>query len=291
MKRTRLFCTLTLAALVLAGCKGEEKLPSNVTANPAERAPIDDPASQIWSVPQESQVTLMPQQVTYPMIKEQAVQFMRVKAMADEHWVAIRLEWEDKTQSDALEVDKFTDAVAVEIPLGDPAKTNPMMGDAQNPVYLCHWKAAWQRDVDKGRTDVQDLHPGYWADPYPFVAGGHPYNVQDGFQSANARRYMPGVAAGNPVSKIYRQWPVEELHATGFGSLADHRFQDARGKGFWKDGKWTVVLAIPREVADPSNPKLGKKSTVKLAFAVWDGGAQNVGGRKQWAPFVDLVLP
>jgi DMSO reductase family type II enzyme heme b subunit len=145
--------------------------------------------------------------------------------------------------------------------------------------------------VDRGRADVQDYYPGYWADPYPFVTASHPYDIEEAFQSAAARRYFAGTAAGNPVSKIFRRWPVEELHAEGFGSLADHSMQDARGKGVWQHKKWTVVLALPRRAPDPANPRLRHGTTTHLAFAVWNGRTEDVGGRKQWAPFLKLHLP
>lgn len=289
--------TMTAGALALTGCWGSDSTgggkatSGEIRALSVEQVPVEDPLAQAWERAPETAVTLLPQSVTYPMLGKASVGGLKVRALADGKWLGLRLEWADQTLDEKMEVDKFTDGVAVELPLGDPAKTNPMMGSKENPVYLCHWKAAWQRDVDRGRADVQDYHPGYFADPYPFVAGRYPYDVQESFQSDNARRYFAGTAAGNPVSKIYRRWPVEELHAEGFGSLADHSLQDAQGKGVHKGGMWHVVLALPRQVADGANPALPAGGSVMAAFAVWDGGNQNVGGRKHWAPFTKVVLP
>lgn len=283
---------LLLAALFTVSCgnKAATTTSTDIHVVMVETVPLD-PEHANWGRMMDITVDVLPQQIAFPTLKEAAVKKLNVRALADKQWLGLRLEWEDAGVNDMLETDKFTDGVAVEFPLGDPAKSNPMMGDPQNPVYILHWKAAWQRDIDKGRADVQDLHPGYWADPYPFVAGGHPYPVQESFESANSRRYLPGVAAGNPVSKISRQYPVEELHAEGFGSLADHRFQDARGKGVWANGKWRVVLLLPRESSDPANPKFAAKSSTSVALAVWEGKAKNVGGRKHWAPFTTIVMP
>jgi len=288
------FLGLSLAAS-LTGCWGTDHPPpgtsSELKATKVASLPIEDPLSPTWDTASEATVVLLPQSITYPILGKGSVSELKARALSDDKFVALRLSWADKTHDETLEVDKFTDAVAIELPLGDPQKTNPMMGSTENPVYILHWKAVWQRDVDKGRADVQDLHPGYYSDPYPFVAGRFPYEVQESFQTDNARRYFPGLAAGNPVSKLHRRWPVEELHAEGFGSLADHSWQDARGKGVWKDGRWSVVLAIPREVPDRANPHLLSGQNTLVAFAVWDGGSQNVGGRKHWAPFLKLVLP
>lgn len=294
MKTMKCAIAAGAVAVGLTGCGSCNKAPpagsSDIKVSLVDEVPID-PNAPAWGRQMDVVVDILPQQVTFPTLKEATLKKLSIRALADKKFLGLRLEWDDATADDVLETDKFTDGVAVEFPLGDVNKTNPMMGDPQNPVYLCHWKAAWQRDADKGRADVQDLHPAYWADPYPFAAGGHPYPVQESFESANSRRYLPGVAAGNPVSKISRQWPVEELHAEGFGSLADHRFQDARGKGVWANGKWRVVLMIPRETSDPSNPKFADKSSTSVAFAAWDGKAKNVGGRKHWAPFTTIVMP
>lgn len=291
MKSTALLA-MALAVLPAAGCGNKTPTTTNsdIKVVLVDSAPLD-PDHTLWGRQMDVTVDVLPQQVAFPTLKEGTVKKLAIRALADKQWLALRIEWEDPSPENMLETDKFCDGVAVEFPLGDVAKTNPMMGDPQNPVYLVHWKAAWQRDQDQGRADVQDLHPGYWADPYPFVAGGHPYPVQESFESANSRRYLPGVAAGNPVSKISRQWPVEELQAEGFGSLADHRFQDARAKGVWANGKWRVVLMLPRVSSDMANPKFVEKLSTSVAFAVWDGKAKNVGGRKHWAPFTTLVMP
>lgn len=290
MKSTHCLIVL-LAALVASSCsKKPTPVSTDINVVMVDAVPLD-PDHQSWGRMMDVTIDVLPQQVAFPTLKDATVKKLNVRALADKQWLGLRLEWDDVSAEDMLETDKFTDGVAVEFPLGDVTRTNPMMGDPQNPVYLVHWKAAWQRDVDKGRADVQDLHPGYWADPYPFVAGGHPYPIAESFESANSRRYLPGVAAGNPMSKISRQWPVEELHAEGFGSLADHRFQDARGKGVWMKGKWRVVLLLPRESSDPANPHFSAKSSTSVALAVWDGKAKNVGGRKHWAPFTTIVMP
>lgn len=284
-------------ALLEPGCwgTGEEKpagSSNELRAAKVEAAPLADPGSALWMNASETKVAMLPQSIIYPMLGKQSIMSLRARALVDDKWLALRLEWDDKQRDEKLEVDKFTDAVAVEMPIGDPQKTNPMMGSKEYPVYILHWKAAWQKDVDVGHhADVQEYHPGYWVDPYPFVAGRYPYDVSESFQTDNARRYFAGTAAGNPVSKLYRRWPVEELHAEGFGSLADHSFQDAKGKGEWSDGKWTVVLALPRQATDKANPALPAGTTTAMAFAVWDGSNQNVGGRKHWAPFVKVVLP
>jgi DMSO reductase family type II enzyme heme b subunit len=144
--------------------------------------------------------------------------------------------------------------------------------------------------VEEGHADVQDYHPNFYTDAYPFATGEYPYPVDEAFETSDARRYLVATSAGNPISKLHRRYPVEELLAEGFGTLASHRLQDARGWGQHKDGRWMVVLVTPRTHDDPSNPALGPGKTA-IGFAVWDGAAQNVGGRKHWSMLTELVLP
>ncbi|MBI2963688.1 MAG: hypothetical protein HYY35_08025 [Deltaproteobacteria bacterium] len=264
---------------------------TSIRVSRVAEVPLDDVDAAAWRSAATAEIPLMAQGVAYPMLDRASVAKLAVQAMADARWLGIRLQWSDPARDDDTQVDRYTDGVAVEVPLRDVPAANPMMGSKDNPVYLAHWKAVWQHDVEEGHRDVQDRYPGFWADHYPFASGGEPFPVSEAFQTSDARRYFPATTAGNPVSKLERRWPVEELHAEGFGSLADHRFQDARARGRWRDGVWTVVLLLPRAVADPANPSFPDGAKRQMAFALWEGGAGNVAGRKHWHPFVEVGLP
>ena len=266
-------------------------LAGSIVAVKVASVPVKDPASAEWNRAVAATVPLLAQQVTYPKNPAPTVPQLTVWALADDAWLALRLSWPDGTMNNQVEVDQFTDGVALELPLGDPAKANPMMGQQGAPMYICNWKAAWQSDVEHGHADVQDYHPGFYTDAYPFATGEHPYPVQESFETSDARRYLVATSAGNPMSVLQRRWPVEELLAEGFGTLASHRLQDAEGWGTYWDGKWTVIIAVPRSTNDPSNPGLAPGAKTQVGFAVWDGGAGNVGGRKHWSMLNELVLP
>lgn len=253
--------------------------------------PETDPGAAVWATAPEVEVPLMPQVVVYPKNPKATVTVIKVRALADERWLAVRIEWADATLDDKVEIDNFTDGVALELPFGDPTRANPMMGQEGAPVYLCNWKAVWQHDVEHGHADVQDYHPGMYTDAYPFAEGEYPYPIEEAFETSDARRYLVATNAGNPMSQLHRKWPVEELLAEGFGTLASQSIQDARGAGTWKNGRWSVVLTVPRSTHDPSNPALAAGTKTAMAFAVWEGGARNVGGRKHWTLFNELVLP
>jgi hypothetical protein len=266
-------------------------LAANIQATKVAKVPVKEPDAADWDKAQAVDVPLMAQQVTYPKNGTATVTAVRVRALADDDWVALRVEWADASMNDMVETDQFTDGVALELPLGDPAKANPMMGQQGAPMYICNWKASWQSDVEHGHADVQDYHPGFYTDAYPFATGEAPYPVQESFETSDARRYLVATSAGNPMSVLQRRWPVEELLAEGFGTLASHRLQDAQGWGQHEDGKWVVVMAVPRATNDPSNPGLLPGAKTQVGFAVWEGGAGNVGGRKHWSMLNELVLP
>lgn len=266
-------------------------LAADLVAAAVSEVPLRDPGAAEWSKAAEVSVPVMPQNVAYPKNMAPSVSTLRVRALVDARWVGIRIQWEDATRDEKVLVDQHTDAVAVQIPLGDPARANPMMGAPDGPVYIAQWKAQWQSDVENGHADVQDYYPNYWADTYPFVRDGYPYPIETAFSGTDAQRYFVATSAGNPVAQLDRLWPVEELTAEGFGTLASQAHQDARAWGGWAEGRWTVVLAVPRAAVDPSNPPLQAGQKTPIGFAVWNGSAGDGGGRKHWSIFQTLVLP
>ncbi len=88
-------------------------------------------------------------------------------------------------------------------------------------------------------------------------------------------------------TEVTNPGPVQVLMAEGFGTTTVTPAQTARGRGSWKDGKWTVTLARPLHPgAELGDLEPGKRGY--LAFAIWDGDKQNSGSRKMrsgWVPF------
>jgi DMSO reductase family type II enzyme heme b subunit len=74
----------------------------------------------------------------------------------------------------------------------------------------------------------------------------------------------------------------------GFGTLTATFDQEAGGRGVWRDGRWHVVITHPLARAGRTGLRAGSETVV--AFAVWDGGQREVGGRKAWTPWVPFLL-
>lgn len=77
---------------------------------------------------------------------------MDVKAVYNDKEIAIKLVWDDPTQSvPNPETESFADAVAIQFPNRIPAgATKPyfLMGDSENPVNLWKWKSDTQRPTE-----------------------------------------------------------------------------------------------------------------------------------------------
>jgi DMSO reductase family type II enzyme heme b subunit len=171
-----------------------------------------------------------------------------------------------------------------------------MMGNAGGKVHIVHWKAIWQEDCTHGFRDVQDKYPNMWVDVYPGLEAHLDRSKRIYAQDITAEHivetrsfaHMPGTYSGNPMSQIKRKEPLEEAVAEGFGTLTTQETQAARGWAAWNEGKWRVCVIVP--VNTGNQHKASFKDKTKAAFAIWDGGHKNIGGRKHYTPWVDIFL-
>ncbi len=273
---------------LLSGCSEKtETQPSSDShvkaARVREPLPFDDPESDLWDEAEMSRIALNPQQMALPNLGAVTIETIDVRALYDGRTSAFLLEWDDEKADDLESVTRFRDAAAVMIPMelkGEPPIIT--MGAAGRPVYIIQWKASWQRDVDEGFQGVEASYPRWFNDVYP----GHEVLVSQGMDSEAAQAFYPGLAVGNSLSKQSRRSPVEELIAEGFGSLTTLESQKAKGRGVHDGGRWKVSLG-PSAVA----PSLGSGTTVPVAFALWDGGRRQVGARKHYVGWSDLIIP
>ena len=126
-----------------------------------------------------------------PRIYESQMKSLKVRALHNTREIAFLVQWDDPTADDSIDVNKFTDAVALEFPASSAAvKPHFSMGDKENSVNIWFWKANWQKVSTPEKI----------------------YATVDDFNS--------GVLAGNPVSKP-RPSLVENIIAKGFGSATD----------------------------------------------------------------------
>lgn len=234
------------------------------------------PGSELWDTTTEYDTALAPQNVATPMLREVSVPRVKVRALNDGTWVAFRLEWRDASKDELFGPSRFSDACAVQVPRDPGTEPSPMMGQPGSPVRILYWKAAWQT-----ANMLAALHPNKPPTDYPMEA------ASEAHRERMEQLYAPARNVHNPNFHTSTDAPVFLGEAEMFGSLTAVEEPQSDGRGEYADGKWRVVLAAPIAMLGTA-ARAGRES--KIAFAVWEGGAKNAGGRKMraelWTKFV-----
>jgi len=279
--RTALRCAI-LAPLVGAGCSRAHP-PAAVEIVIAAASPLpSDPTDPAWESAPEYVAALLPQDLVEPRRLTPATTRVRIRALSDGAIVAFRLQWADATKSDLPGASRFCDACAVQLPAkSEPDVPAPQMGEANRPVEITFWSAAWQAAVDGRGDSLADLYPNAAVDHYPFEAP----SLAEG--SAAWRDlsvlYAPARALGNPGAGP-RAEPVEELNAEGPGTIVASDRTGSRGCGRWSGDGWSVAIARKLPAG------LSGSARGQVAFAVWEGSHEEAGARKGRTDWIPLAL-
>jgi hypothetical protein len=250
-----------------------------ITANQTEETiPLDDPAAPVWNGVAPVQIPLSAQTAVIPN-GGGSIRSVNVRTLTDGERMYFRLDWDDETKNTfAFASQEFRDAAAIEFP-AKGASTIPSfcMGQSNANVNIWQWKADWQADIDDGFVSVPQAYPNGGADLYPFH---------------DDETFYSGRAAGNPLSQTDWKSPVEDLVASGFGTLAHADAQNVQGKGVWQDGKWYVLFVRDMDLGYQHGFYVPFKDgkTMNVAFAVWDGANSERDGLKSVSQFADLQI-
>lgn len=273
----------------LAGCgKSPEEPPAGRTPTEilARRVSADlprtDPASTLWDRAPEHAAKMLLQDQTEPKLLAPGADIVRVRALHDDRFLVLRLEWTDATRDTTVSTDIFSDAAAVEFPLrGGSDVPDAAMGQPGRPVRIHAWRASLQDRLEAAAGAV----PGSGApvaDHYPFEAAAE----KD--REAMSLLYAPARASQNPVTVIRTDAPTEDLIAEGFGTLRTAAERVSTGRGLHADGNWRIVIARPLDQDAEAALLPGKRTFV--ALAVWDGSAKHVGARKMRSGWIPITL-
>jgi hypothetical protein len=287
---TFIFALLLAAGLAVNGKALAVTQPQLVSTYRTDPLPVADPMAAAWDNAPVLIVPLIPQAGIKPALQGATIPSLTAQSLNDGKNIAFRLTWNDDTPDwHATITNEFRDAAAIQLP-GSDTLPAACMGAAGQMVNLWHWKADWQWDINQGFRDVVDAYPNFWLDYYRFVAGEPPYSHPESFNSAEAKTYLVGWAAGNPLSNPMRVTPVEDLNALGYGTTYSQANQGVLGRGEWKDGKWYVVFSRALSSSDNNDAQFMTGQTTSVAFAVWDGADRQVGGRKQLSSWTTLLV-
>lgn len=275
-----MYARLLVALLLLGTATAASAQPTITAVRVRPAGPLTDPLARFWTQARPVTVSIQPQVMARPNWPAPAVKELVVRAAHNGVWIALLLTWKDPTLSNRIVLDNFGDQVAIQLPVsvtgGPPA---PMMGNAGGRVNIMQWRAAFQRDLDEGPPTVRDLYPNAWADVYP----------DEVLSASDARPYSGALGIENPISRG-RASPVLDQMAEGWGTMTVKPDQHALGRGVWRDGTWSVVIARPLASDDVNAPQLAPGVRTVVAFAVWEGGSLEVGSRKGWASWTPLVV-
>jgi DMSO reductase family type II enzyme heme b subunit len=279
--RRRLLALLPLAAAAAACRRAAPPSTAEVVVVARPTLPTD-PFDRAWDGLPFHAAALLLQDMVEPRLLTPSTPELRVRAASDGTQVAFRLDWSDATQDDLPGAARFTDACAVQFPLVvAPDVPAPQMGEAGRGVEITYWRAAWQATVDGRGDTIRDLYPTATVDHYPFEAASLAAGSQA--QREMQLRYSPARAVGNSMAGP-RERPVEDLLAEGPGSLRPEPPTGSNGRGRRTRDGWSVVIS--RRL--PAGLRPGARAQV--AFAVWEGGRQEVGARKMRSGWIPLLL-
>lgn len=238
-----------------------------------------DPAAAFWNDVPAGIIGLQAQPMIAPRPEKTTTENVLVQAVHDGVRVAFRLRWKDTEISEAGKLGAFSDAFALEFPAKEGPPPPVMMGAKGMPVHLFHWRAQYQRDLERGKPQMDELYPNMSVDMYP-----HEFKTSDAGSKEHAEKFSPGVAEGNPQS--YAKAGVDEIIAEGFSTSSVQEGNGSAARGVWANSEWTLVIVRPLAIEGGSTLKVGVPSSI--AFAAWQGGQNEVGSRKcvtmMWTP-------
>ena len=278
--KTRIAAIVVL--ILTVACSGPPAVPSAEVVV-ARRAQLpSDPGDAAWRDAPVYTAALVLQDMVEPRLMEPSTDKLQVRALSDGKSIVFRLEWADPTVNDVPGLGRFSDACAVQLPVGAQADVPaPQMGETQRPVEITYWRAFWQSTVDGREDSIKALFPNATVDHYPFEAASLPAGSEA--QREMALRYAPARELGNEMAGPRTQ-PVQDLVAEGPGTIRPASTSGSTGRGKHLGQGWSVVLSRPL----PSGLDPGGRTQV--AFAVWQGSHQEAGARKMRSVWVPLLL-
>jgi DMSO reductase family type II enzyme heme b subunit len=272
---------LVIALVALAGCGRQPARTLEVVSVPAAQVPLA-PDDSAWNGAPVHAARLLLQDLVEPRLMKASTPEVEVRSLHNGAEIAFRLEWADALVNDLPGPGRFLDGCAIQLPVRIEANPpDPQMGAQGQPVEITFWRADWQASVNGRKDEIQSLYPNAAVDHYPFEAQS--LEAGSAAQREMAKRYAPAEALGNRRVGP-REFPVEDLTAEGPGSLTPNPTGTSRGRGARTQRGWSVVLK--RRYPEGLAPKV----RTQIAFAVWEGSANETGARKMRTGWIPLAV-
>jgi mono/diheme cytochrome c family protein len=206
-----------------------------------------------------------------------------VRTVHTDSSLAMMLEWRDEMKdASAARIQEYQDAAAIQFSLTDQPGFHGM-GSRERPVDMWFWRASWQMYVDESVSrDITRVYAGRASD-----AGVATYP-----ESIRENTFLPGVRAGNFVSRQDIVTPVENANAIGPETVISKPAIDqiVQGKGVWDGEMWRVVFVRDLQTENESSVRFETDTPLWLSLAVWDGDSGDRDGLKKVSTWYRLVL-
>jgi len=249
---------------------------------PSLPAADDSPAWQ--------QVSAFPIRTTPLWWRDDAEPNLTVQAVHDGKTICFRLSWVDPyPNQDAGRSEDFEDAIAIELFKG---KSEPFLGMGATDAPVDMW--FWDADRQSG-DDIEKVNPNVVVDIYPFnetVVTTAEYDRAGTRTAAQPAVSLPAVAAGNQIVPSEKTAAASSLETAGPGSATFRpvKSQLVKANGQWADGRWTVVMTRTLQVDTSAGLALEPGANASVAFAIWDGAANDRDGKKLVSIWQDCEL-
>ena len=262
------------------------------------------PDDEAWNTVSSTELPLAGQIVASPRFWTPSANSVMVKSMYNNEDITFLIEWDDMTNEQS---EVYSDAVALQFPTKIPEglkKPYFAMGESGNSVVLWHWRAfeeslhAARKGADEdsetatdGGSDVAEEH----GDTGHAEAEEVEETVaEETVVEAQAQEESTEEKTTEAPEERFKDFmTIRELNAKGFRNLADQpsNSQDSKGKGYWENGKWKVMITRPLVTGDKKiDIQFETGKLIPYALALWDGSNEEIGGQKSITSWYYLTL-
>ncbi|MFQ5687790.1 MAG: ethylbenzene dehydrogenase-related protein [Candidatus Scalindua sp.] len=253
----------------------------------------DGPGDETWNSVISVELPMAGQIVASPRFWTPSANSIKIKSMYNNEDIVFLLEWDDMTNEQS---EVYSDAVALQFPTKIPEglkKPYFAMGESGKSVVLWHWRA-YEESLHVVKKEAGDGSETA-TDGGSIVAGeqeetGHVVAEEVETQADSTEEEKTTEAH---EEKFKDFMTIRELNAKGFKNLAvqPSNSQDSKGKGYWENGTWKVMITRPLVTDDKKiDIQFETGKLIPYALAVWDGSNKEVGGQKSITSWYYLTL-
>lgn len=266
----------------------------------------DSPGDEIWNTTNSVELPMAGQIVASPRFWTPSANSIKIKSMYNNEDIAFLIEWDDMTNEQS---EVYSDAVALQFPTKIPEglkKPYFAMGESGKSVVLWHWRA-YEESLHAAEKEAGDDSETA-TDGGSVVAGeqeetGHAEEVEETaeevveeaevVEAQTQEESAEEKTTEAPEDKFKDFMTIREMNAKGFKNLSvqPSNSQDSKGKGYWENGKWKVMITRPLVTGDKKiDIQFETGKLIPYALAVWDGSNKEIGGQKSITSWYYLTL-